>query len=460
MAKLLALAAYFYQALIALGLLVLVSNLLPASEFATYSLFASIVHFADIACFQWLRSACTRHYPGPLPAKEPEERGTISAQFLASAGLCLLVGLATTAFELPAWLVLAAIATTILQGWGELHLTMLRFRQEFRLFSWLQGLRASLLALATATGAAIGGDVAHAVLGTLAGNALYAVIAALASHRVLPWTLSWNPGAARRNLAYGGAAAGASIASVLAPLFLKTIFVAALGPAIAAGPLLALDLLQRPFGMIIASLQAVRYPGIVARYDSEGDTPALRTELGRYYAVLAGFAVIGAAGLIAILPAAAAVAVPAPLRLAFLQAAPLITLLALLRTLTHTLLATPAHLHHRLPAILALALIDSVATCAAALGVALFFPGQVTAITAGATAGAAAAALFGLVMLRRQPFRLAWQPLLMAMATLAVSWLGAGWMPGDLILSTVLVLGLVLALGGPPLVTLLRWVAH
>ncbi len=77
MAKIAALGAYFYQSLLAFGLLIVVSNLLPASDYAAYSLFVSIVQFADIVCFQWIRAASSRFYPGPIEANETVERGVI-----------------------------------------------------------------------------------------------------------------------------------------------------------------------------------------------------------------------------------------------------------------------------------------------------------------------------------------------------------------------------------------------
>ncbi|WP_449257335.1 hypothetical protein [Bosea sp. (in: a-proteobacteria)] len=48
MAKIVALGAYFYQAVLALGLLLVVSNRLPSAEFTADSLLASIVPFPAI----------------------------------------------------------------------------------------------------------------------------------------------------------------------------------------------------------------------------------------------------------------------------------------------------------------------------------------------------------------------------------------------------------------------------
>ena len=460
MAKIAALGSYLYQSVLAFGLLIAVSNLLTAPDYVAYSLFVSIVQFADIACFQWLRSACTRFYPGPDEERERTQRGVIIAEFIASAALSLLGVVAATLFNVPLWLGLIGAVVAILQGGGELHLTMLRFRQEFRLFSWLQGARATILAATTLAGAASGGDLNHVVAGVLVGNLIYCSLACFLARRILPWSPGWDSTLVRHHLVYGGISAGASVAGVLAPLGLKSIFVSALGPAAAAGPLLALDLLQRPIGMIITSLQAVRYPELVARFDREGDTGAIQVELGRYYALLTGFSLIGAAGMTALLGGAAWAIVPSALQHSFLQTAPLIMLVALLRALIHTLLSTPAHLQRRLPAIVGLAVFDCVLTCAGALLAATLIPDDGGAIAAGAAGGAAAAAAGGTILLRRQPFVMPWRPVAMSAAALALSWLSVSWLAGNLLLSTVVALAFALALGTAPFLTLIRWIAR
>lgn len=460
MAKIAALGSYLYQSVLAFGLLIAVSNLLTAPNYVAYSLFVSIVQFADIACFQWLRAVCSRFYPGPDGESEQAERGVIIAEFIASAVLCLLGVVAATLFDVPLWLGLIGAVAAILQGGGELHLTMLRFRQEFRLFSWLQGARATIVTAATLAGAVAGGDLGHVVAGVLAGNLVYCSLACFLSRRILPWSHVWDGKLVRRHLVYGGVSAGASVAGVLAPLGLKTIFVSALGAAGAAGPLLALDLLQRPFGMIITSLQAVRYPELVARFDREGDSGAIQVELGRYYALLTGFSLIGAAGMIALLGGAARAVVPPALQSSFLLTAPLIMLVALLRALTHTLLSTPAHLQRRLPAIVGLAVFDCILTCAGALLAATLYPGDAVAVAAGAAGGAAVAAAGGTIMLRRQPFVMPWWPVVLSGAALALSWLSVSWFAGDLLLSTGVALACALAFGMAPFLTLVRWIVR
>src|SRR6478735_6702559 len=126
MAKIAALGAYFYQSLLAFGLLIVVSHLLAAPDYAAYSLFIAIVQFADIVCFQWIRAASARFYPGPDEAKEEAERGVIVVELAGSAGICLLGTFLAPLFGAPLWLGLVGAIAAILQGAGELHLTMLR----------------------------------------------------------------------------------------------------------------------------------------------------------------------------------------------------------------------------------------------------------------------------------------------------------------------------------------------
>lgn len=459
MAKIAALGAYFYQSLLAFGLLIAVSNLLPASDFAAYSLFISIVQFAEIACFQWIRAASSRFYPGPDDASERTERSVIMAELAGSAGLCLLGAFLAPLFGAPVWLGLLGAISALLQGAGETHLTMLRFRQEFRLFSQLQGARATILAVATIASAAISPDFAHVVAGFLVGNVIYSILAWVRSRRIMPISVHWQASIVKRNLVYGGTTAGAGVATLLMPLALKTVLLSSLGNA-AAGPMLALDLLQRPFIMITSSLQAIRYPELVALFDRKGDPRAMQEELGRYYALLVGLSLIGAASVIAVLGLATQIVIPVGLREAFLRTAPLVMLMAMLRAIAQTVLPTPAHLQRRLPIIVGLAALDCVLTCAGALTAAWVFAGTDTAIVAGAAAGAAAALVLGWFLLRRGSFALPWPPIVLAGAALALSWLCTIWFAGNLMLATGAALASALALSAYPLLVLVRWIAR
>ena len=458
MAKIAALSAYLYQSLVAFGLLIVIANLLPANEYAGYSLFISIVQFADIVCFQWIRAASSRFYPGPDVASEQVERGVIGTELAGSAGICLLAAFLGPLFGVPFWLALVGALAAILQGAGELHLTMLRFRQEFRLFSWLQGARATTLAVATIAGAAFRPDLAHVLAGVLAGNVIYCAIALVQSRRVMPLSARWDGDIARRNLVYGGISAGAGVATLLVPLGIKTILLGSLGSA-AAGPMLALDLLQRPFVMLTSSLQAIRFPDLVAHFDRKGGPQTIQAELGRYYALLVGLSLIGAAAIIAALGLATQLVIPTTLRETFLHAAPFVMVMAMLRAVVQTVLPTPAQLQRRLPVILGLAVIECVLTCGGALAGAWLSGGTPTAIIAGAATGAAAATAIGVLMQRWRSFTMPWRPVLLPAAALLLSWLISEWTPGNLLISTGLALVAVAALTARPLLTLVRWIA-
>ena len=460
MAKIAALGAYFYQSLLAFGLLIVVSNLLPASDYAAYSLFVSIVQFADIVCFQWIRAASSRFYPGPIEANETVERGVIVAELAGSACICLLAALLAPLFGASVGLGLFGALAAILQGAGELHLTMLRFRQEFRLFSWLQGARATIVAGATIAGAAVSADLAHVLAGVLAGNLIYCVTAWIRSRRVMPLTARWSGEIARRNLVYGGISAGAGVATLLVPLGLKSVLLASLGSA-AAGPMLALDLLQRPFVMVTSSLQAIRFPELVAQFDRKGDPHAIQGELGRYYALLVGLSLIAAAGIIAVLGLATETVIPAPLRESFLRTAPFVMMMAMLRAFLQTVLPTPAHLQRRLPVILGLATLDCLLTCAGAFVAASLSGGADLAIVAGAAAGAGAAAAAGLLILHWRSFAMPWQPVLLPAAALLLAWLTTRWLAtGHPLVSAGLALTVAAALSARPLLVLVRWIAR
>ena len=96
MAKIIALAAYFYQAAVAFGLLIAVAHLLSPADYAAYSLFISISQFAAIFCFEWVRFACSRFYPGQAPGSEAAERTALTVEFAACSVICILAAVAST----------------------------------------------------------------------------------------------------------------------------------------------------------------------------------------------------------------------------------------------------------------------------------------------------------------------------------------------------------------------------
>lgn len=459
MAKIAALGAYFYQAALAFGLLILVSNLLPSAEYTSYSLFISITQFVSIVCFEWIKFACSRFYPGPDAGSEAAERSAMLREFVACSGVCVVGAVVAIALGVPLAIAVLGALAAVIQGGSEIHLTVLRFRQDFRLFSRMQGMRATILAVGTCAGAAMSRDFAHVLAGLMAGYGVY-MAAAFAVSRGRPLRLTrWDVAVTRRHLVYGSVSASASIAAMLAPLGLKAILTATLGPAGAAGPMLALDLLQRPFTLILSSLQAIRYPELVALFDRDGAGPELRRALGRYYTMLASFAFLGGAGIMALLGLAGAVIIAPDLGPSFARTAPFILLMALLRSLVQTWLPTPAHLQRRLVAIASIAVLDSVLMCAGALLGAVGW-GSDVAIAIGAAAGAVASVLCCLAVLRLVPFEMALAPVLLSVAALLAAWGVSGWFGGDLVRSTTLALAAAALAGIPALYQTARWIAR
>jgi len=410
MAKLFAMGAYVYQAALAFGLLMVVARLLAPADYATYSLFIATTQVVAIAAFEWARFACSRFYPGPSAESERDQRRTLAVEALACTAACLLAGLAAIPFGLPPALGLVGGAVAAGQGASDLHLAVVRFARRFAAFSWLNGIRASLLAVGTLAGSLLGHTVVATVGGLLAGYATYGVVAWLVDRRAYPAGGVARLAIAREHATYGGVSAGMSVLGLLSPLGLKLILTGALGKEAAAGVLLALDLLQRPFLMVIAALQTVEYPDVVAAFDRRA--PDFAAHLGRFYALMTTLCLVSAAALyVGLRPIAEIVVAPA-LRDAFLLAAPLVTLFSMLRALTQNIATTPAHLTLNLRELATLAVVDCLSFNLLALAASLTFPGTPLPIVAGATLGAALAGLYGLRIATSLPFITPRAPLL------------------------------------------------
>ncbi len=102
----------------------------------------------------------------------------MSVEFAACAVICILAAVASTFFAVPTEIAVLGGLVAIFQGGSDLHLTMLRFRQEFRAFSRLQGSRATILAVGTLAGCGDHAEFrAYAVAGLLAGYVAYSALA-------------------------------------------------------------------------------------------------------------------------------------------------------------------------------------------------------------------------------------------------------------------------------------------
>ncbi|KQU51045.1 hypothetical protein ASG72_14715 [Bosea sp. Leaf344] len=455
MAQLAAMAAYFFQAAVALGLVLAVSRILPPEHFTVYSFFIAITQLGAIAGFEWLRSACSRFYPGATAASEAEEGRALRFGGLASALLTTAAGAAAFAAGLPATLALLGTCVTIMQGASDLHLAMLRFRLQFQAFSWLQSLRSVVTAGATLAGAILGQSAEAAALGLVCGYLAYVVAAMIVSRGFGSLAPMPRLALVRKHLVYGGVSTGASIATLLAPIGLKTLLTSVLGASGAAGALLAIDLVQRPAMMVVQAVQGACYPQIVHLYDRVPGSQNLSVRLGHYYGLQTGLTLMTAAGLLAVLGPATLFLVSPALQPGFLRAAPYIVAIAAIRALSQTMLPTPAHLSRRLSTIGFLAVADCLLLNAAAAAAMLIFGSSDAVLLAGAAAGAGLAALPGLFLLKTLPFRLPYAPLLLAATGLAAAALLAGSRAPTPLQSAVAILSVAL-FSAPALFLLLR----
>ena len=420
MAKIVALAAYFYQAAVAFGLLIAVAHLLTPADYAAYSLFISISQFAAILCFEWVRFACSRFYPGQGPGSEALERKALTVEFAACSAICLIVASVSIFFSVSAEIAVLGGLVAIFQGGSDLHLTMLRFRQEFRVFSRLQGSRATILAIGTLAGAAIAPTFTWTVAGLMAGYLAYGLLAAFLTRNSLHEAASFEKARVRKHFVYGSVAASASVIGMLTPLGLKSILTAMLGAGGAAGALLALDLLQRPFILIVSALQAIQYPDVVTTYDRDGSTPAFTKQLGEYYSLLTGLTLMTAAGIFALLQPVGQLVIAAGLRKEFLAVAPFVIGLATCRALTANMLPTPAHLQHRLLTIFLLAALDCVLLNAGTIIGGYLGSYDDAALMAGGMIGALCAMVIGVKVMMSLAFDFVWPPVILSAIGLAL----------------------------------------
>ena len=420
MAKIVALAAYFYQAAVAFGLLIAVARLLTPADYAAYSLFISISQFGSIFCFEWIRFACSRFYPGHGPGSEALERKALTIEFAACAAVCMVAASVSILFSVSAEIAILGGLVAILQGGSDLHLTMLRFRQEFRIFSRLQGSRATILAIGTLAGAAVAPTFTCTVIGLMAGYVAYGLLAAFLTRNSLREAASFEPQLVRKHFVYGSVAASASVIGILSPLGLKSILTAILGAGPAAGALLALDLLQRPFVLIVSALQAIQYPDVVSTYDREGATPVFRRQLGEYYSLLTGLTLMTAAGIFALLQPVGQFVIAVSLRDGFLAAAPFVIGLAACRALTFNMLPTPAHLQHRLLAIFMLAAVDCALLNAGVLAGGYLGSYNDAALMAGGMIGTLCALAIGVKVMMSLAFDFVWPPVVFSAIGLVV----------------------------------------
>lgn len=356
-ARLMALGAYGYQALAALLLLFALGWVLPPEEYTAYSLSVATGQFAAIGAFEWVRLAATRFYPGPDPNRSNTQQSSVLAGFVCSAGLLVSLSLIALVF-LPTGLVCAAVALALCQGATDLHLTLCRFRGGLKLFSSLQAARATLLLVGAISGSVLTRTATGGLWGMAAGY-LVVLAAGIVIDRVLraARVRDVDMPVMRSQATYGFPAAGASV-MYLGSMMLFRYAVNLLLPAgLAPGVLMAIDVMQRPFYVVLTALNGILYPPVVAAYDQGGMAHA-RKSLGNLIKIqVAVLTLIGVLLVVVTVPASLII-VPEKMREGFIFGAFYTMVIFFLRSILIGIMSLPAHLSKQMKLVFFLSMID------------------------------------------------------------------------------------------------------
>jgi hypothetical protein len=183
--------------------------------------------------------------------------------------------------------------------------------------------RATLLLAGAIVGALAFGNATATLAGLVLGHLISLLLGSLSDRSLLQWRPRLT---ARADLAgfcrYGMFAAGASVLHLAVPVMIRFIVVGRLGgPAAAAGFSMALDLLQRPFTVLVSAIHTVNYPDVVVRFDRHSDRDAKRTTARLFDFIICSTAIM-LGGLIGFLPDVARLFVPHDILASFLSIAP------------------------------------------------------------------------------------------------------------------------------------------
>jgi hypothetical protein len=207
-------------------------------------------------------------------------------------------------------------------------------------------LRASVLLTGAVAGALVYGTAAATLCGIAAGYGAV-LLFSLTVHRAPLQRASrqalltdWG-----NFCRYGIMAAAASVIHLSVPVTLRLIVIASLGRAStgAAGFSMAIDLLQRPFSVLVAAIHTVNYPNVVVQFERNINGEARRATARMLEFILCA-TVVMLGGLIGLLPDAAHLFVPADLLADFLNAAPAAAIFYFLHTHLQATLAVVPHL--------------------------------------------------------------------------------------------------------------------
>jgi|GEM_PF-2145676 len=323
MIRLFALASFVYQSAAAIVLIFVLSHILAPAEYTTFSLALASSQFLCVLMFEWLQLAGVRF----LAAAHGEEAARLRSSLIAAALLSatLLIGAgsaASIAGPLPLQVVGLGLTLAVLQGFADLNLMMIRVSDRLAAAAALLTLRATLLLAAPVAGALMFGTTTATLAGGVLGQTATLVVGWLAYRPPLQKVTFHVLLSTWRHFArYGIPAAGASVIHLSVPVMMRFIVIsglAAAGPAATAGFSMAVDLLQRPFAVIIAAIHTISYPDVVAQFEHRTKQES-RDAIGRFYDFILCTTIVMLGGLIGFLPDAGRLFIPADVLTSFLS---------------------------------------------------------------------------------------------------------------------------------------------
>lgn len=347
MIRLLALAGYFYQSAAAIILIFAVSHILPPADYTHFSLALASSQLLCIFMFEWLQLAGVRFLAAARGDEAARLRLSLFTGALTSAlALVVVGGLASTAVALPPKVAALGLAFAVLQGLTDLVFMMVRVDGRLGATGALLALRASILLIGAVAGARIGGDTAATLLGSICGYAVSLLVGLIVLRAPLRRaTLAELKVDLRDFCRYGMLAAGASVIHLTVPVTIRFIVVGHLAadPAASAGFSMAIDLLQRPFAVLVSAIHTINYPEVVFKFEHESEADA-RYSTARLFDFVVCTTLVLLGGLIGFLPDAGRIFVPHAMLRGFLDAAPAAAIFYFLHTHLQATLAVIPHL--------------------------------------------------------------------------------------------------------------------
>jgi O-antigen/teichoic acid export membrane protein len=347
MLRLLALGSYFYQSLVAILLILALSHLLEPASYTTYSLTVAVSQLAAVVAFEWLQLAGQRFLSSSQGDETPRLQSSLfNALALSIAALIAVAALVSLSGSVPRSLIGITLAVTIMQGTVDLHYMMIRVSGRLSSASVLMISRATFVLVGATIGAKLHGTAEAALVGILAGHGLGLALGSLVDRTLL----NWSPQLARKAdlsafARYGMLASGASVVHLSAPILIRFMIVGRFGvsSSASAGFSMAIDLLQRPFSVLLSAIHTISYPDVVLRYDTGTRKEAQQAAAELFELAFCSTALM-LGGLIAFIPDAARLFVPPALIASFLAATPSVAVFYFLHTHLQATLALVPHL--------------------------------------------------------------------------------------------------------------------